>query len=315
MAHHTIDWQDTPPEACRHGAVTVGNFDGVHRGHAALIAKLREQAHSLGGPAVVLTFHPHPVELLRPGQSPPPLTSPEDRAEWIQVLGADHVLTLRITLPFLALSAEQFFTDVLRERLAVQALVEGENFGFGHNREGNVATLAVLCQRAGIPLTVVPPVEVAGQTVSSSRIRSLLQAGAVGEVTSLLGRPYLLRGTVVAGQRRGKALGFPTANLEQIPTLIPGSGVYAVRVRLDGSSWPGAANLGPNPTFAEQQGKVEVHLIGYQGDLYGRSLALELLHRLRDTRKFSGVSELKEQLKHDIAQAQRWVERSDESLP
>jgi riboflavin kinase/FMN adenylyltransferase len=305
MATHVFDWWETPPENCRHGAVTVGNFDGVHRGHAALLIELRARAHDLGGPAVALTFDPPPVQLLRPEQAPPVLTTTDDCASLLHDLGADHVLILRTNPSLLALSAEAFFADVLRERLAVRALVEGINFGFGHNREGNVETLAELCWPAGIRLTIVPPVVVNGVEVSSSQVRAALARGDVGDAMEMLGRPYRLHGTVGVGQRRGATLGFPTANLENVPTLVPSDGVYAVRATVGEDPWPAAANVGPNPTFGENARKVEVHLIGFTGDLYGRELAVDFIARLRDTRRFSSAADLVEQLGRDVQQARQ----------
>jgi len=305
MATHTIDWQATPPDDCREGALTIGNFDGVHRGHAALLAELRRQARALDRPAIALTFDPHPLDLLRPGQAPPSLTTPEDRARLLHEAGADHVLVLRATRELLALRATEFFAQVIQERLATRALVEGANFGFGRGREGDVETLARLCAPADIRLTVVPPVFLDGVEVSSSQVRSYLTAGSVREAAALLGRPYRLRGIVGTGQQRGQKLGFPTANLEHLPTLAPAAGVYAVRVPHHGEVWPGAANVGPNPTFGENARKIEVHLIGFQGDLYGQPLAVDFVERLRDTRPFGGVAELVEQLRRDIEQARK----------
>jgi riboflavin kinase / FMN adenylyltransferase len=305
MATLTLDWRATPPDNCRGGAVTIGNFDGVHRGHAALLAELRRQARTLGGPAIALTFDPHPLDLLRPGQAPPSLTTPEDRSRLLQEGGADHVLVLRATHELLALRATEFFAQVIQERLATRALVEGANFGFGRGREGDIETLARLCEPAGIRLTVVPPVILDGVEVSSSRVRSFLIAGAVREAAALLGHPYRLHGLVGTGQQRGQTLGFPTANLEHLGTLAPADGVYAVRVPHQGKVWPGAVNVGPNPTFGENARKVEVHLIGFQGDLYGQPLAVDFVERLRDTRPSGGVAELVEQLRRDIEQAAR----------
>jgi riboflavin kinase/FMN adenylyltransferase len=307
MASQTIDWRDVPPGPCRAGAVAVGNFDGAHLGHASLLAALRDQARSLPGPAVALTFDPHPHDLLRPGQSSPPLTTLPDRLRLLQELGVDHVLVLHTTPDLLALSASDFFTEVLRRRLAARALVEGPNFGFGRNREGNVELLARLCRAAGVGLTVVPPLRLAGAEVSSSRVRAALLRGDVAEAAALLGRPYRLHGTVGVGQRRGRALGFPTANLERLATVVPGDGVYAVRAWAGEASWPGAANVGPNPTFGEQARKVEAHLIGFQGDLYGQPLALDFLGRLRDTRPFASPADLVEQLRRDAEQARHWA--------
>src|SRR4051794_23524484 len=309
MASQTIDWRQTPPDTCRGGAVAIGNFDGVHRGHAALVGRLRARARAVDGPAVALTFDPHPLELLRPDQVQPALTTPDDRARLLHELGADQVLVLRTNQDLLKLSAAEFFHEVVRQGLAARALVEGVNFGFGHNRAGNVETLAGLCLEEGITLEVVPPVLVGEGEVSSSRVRALLLGGAVGEAADLLGRPYRLHGTVGVGQRRGQGLGFPTANLERCSTLVPGDGVYAVHVRPgeDGHPWPGAANVGPNPTFGEQARKVEVHLIGFRGDLYGRPLAVDFLRRLRDTRPFGSAADLVQQLRLDVEQAQHWA--------
>lgn len=309
MAVYTIDWDAAPPGDCRGGVVSIGNFDGVHRGHAALIAELRRQADALGGPAVALTFDPHPIELLRPDQAPPRLTTTEDRSQLLLDLGADCVLVLRATDKLLGLRAAEFFAEVIQKRLQARALVEGSNFGFGRGREGDVTMLAGLCEPSGIGLTVVPPVVLDGIEVSSSRVRSALMSGNVREAASLLGRPYRLHGLVVEGQRRGQKLGFPTANLEPVPILIPGDGVYAVRVPHEGTTWPAAANIGPNPTFGENARKVEVHLIGFQGDLYGRPLAVDFIERLRDTRPFPSMGELIEQLRRDIEQARRVAEK------
>ena len=308
MASRTIAWHEMPPAACRAGALTIGNFDGVHLGHAALLATLREQARAIGGPAVALTFDPHPLELLRPGKAPPLLTTTDDRCRLLPELGAQEVVILRTTPDLLALTAEAFFARVIQERFAARALVEGASFGFGRNRLGNVETLKRLCAAAGLPLTVVPPVLLGEVEVSSSRIRAHLIQGAVEEAARLLGRPYRLQGSVGAGQRRGQTLGFPTANLGSFQTLVPSDGVYAVRVEVRGTIWPGAANIGPNPTFGEKARKVEVHLIGFQGDLYGQSLALEFLRRLRDTRPFASVAELVAQLHRDIDQARQVFE-------
>lgn len=305
MAVHTIDWNANPPDECRQGAISIGNFDGVHRGHAALIAELRRHADALGGPAVALTFDPHPIELLRPAQAPPRLTTTEDRSRLLLDLGVNHVVILRANQALLALSAAEFLAEVIQKRLQARALVEGNNFGFGRGREGDVTTLARLCEPAGIHLTVVPPVILDGTEVSSSRVRSALTAGNVREAAVLLDRPYRLHGLVGSGQRRGQKLGFPTANLEQVQTLIPCDGVYAVHVPHEGTTWPGAANVGTNPTFGEEARKVEVHLIGFQGDLYGKWLTVDFVERLRDTRPYKSVAELVEQLKHDIELARR----------
>lgn len=307
MAIHTLDWHGVPPVACHRGALAIGNFDGVHRGHGALVAELVKQAKSVGGPAVVLTFDPHPLQLLRPKLFMPVLTTIGDRAELLREAGADEVLILKTTLEVLQLSAADFFEQLVRERLDAQAMVEGFNFAFGRNREGTLDRLRELCDEASVGLTIVPPWQYEGITVSSSKVRDALLSGAVGAAARLLGRPYRLHGQVGTGQRRGQQIGFPTANLERTETLIPADGVYAVRAFWRGQSWPAAANVGPNPTFGEQARKVEVHLIDFQGDLYGQPFAVDFVERLRDTRPFAGVAELVAQLRKDVEQARRLV--------
>lgn len=303
MATLTVSWNEPLPPSVRDGAVSIGNFDGVHRGHVALVAELRRQAGAAKGPAVAVTFDPPPLRLLRPELYHPALTTIADRAGQLEANGADHVLVLRTTSELLQLTADQFFNDVVRGGLAARAMVEGPNFGFGHNREGDVNRLAEMCRHDGLNLAIVPPLEWNGVIVSSSRVRTALLRGDVREAADMLGRPYHLRGTVGTGQRRGHTLGFPTANLERVHTLIPGDGVYAVRVPYRQTIWPGAANVGPNPTFGEQVRKIEVHLIGFDGNLVGQELAVDFVERLRDTRPFAGVGQLVEQLKLDVARA------------
>ncbi len=325
MSIQTIAWDETPPADCRGGAVAVGNFNGVHRGHLALLAELRKQADVLKGPAVAVTFDPHPLQLLRPEKFLPVLTTVAERARLLAANGADHVVILRTTRELLQLPAREFFDQVIRRGFGVRTVAEGVNFGFGRNREGNVETLKTLCSQAGIGLNIVQPFLQNGVHVSSSRVRSALMRGTVGEATNLLGRPYRLSGVVGTGQRRGQTLGFPTANLEQMGTLVPGDGVYAVDVHGEPGhgepghgepggvgrrmNWPGAANIGPNPTFGEQARKVEVHVIGFQGDLYGQKLAVDFIERLRDTRPFAGPKELMDQLQKDVEEARRLILR------
>lgn len=309
MPSHALDWRQAPPEACRGGAVAIGNFDGAHLGHAALMSALARQARAAGGPAVALTFDPHPLALLRPGEAPPLLTTPLDRAACLERLGADHVVTLRADRALLGLSAAEFFEEVVRARLAARAMVEGRNFGFGRGREGDVNTLRALCRQAGVALAVVDGVQAEGGEVSSSRVRAALLSGDAAAAGRLLGRPYRLRGVVVTGRRVGRTIGFPTANLEGMTTVVPAEGVYAARAVVEsGEAWPAAVNVGPAPTFGEAARKVEAHLIGYDGELYGRRLAVDFVARLRDVRAFAGPAELAAQLRRDVEEARRALE-------
>jgi len=290
----------------RGAAIAIGNFDGVHRGHSALVARLRTTADRIGVPAVVVIFEPHPIALLAPERLRPLLTTPDDRAELLQRAGADHVVILRTTPALLRLEAREFLDTVLGKQLEVKAVVEGFNFRFGRDRAGDLQLLGEWCRQRGIRFVTVDRKTVDCAAVSSSRVRTALESGDSAAAARLLGRPYRLRGTVGSGARRGRSLGFPTANLIDPATLVPGDGVYAVRVMLeDGSTWPGAANVGPNPTFGEHARKVEAHLIGFDGDLVGQSIAADFVARLRDTQTFASADDLAAQLRTDIEQARR----------
>jgi riboflavin kinase / FMN adenylyltransferase len=297
------------PDDLRHGAMSIGNFDGVHRGHARLVERLLARARELGGPAIVFTFDPHPVRLLRPESAPPPLTWTDRKAQLLDELGVTAVLAYPTDEALLALSPEAFFCQIVQEKLAAGAMVEGPNFFFGHNRLGNIDTLARLCGSAGIALEIVQPVHVAGQIVSSSRVRAAVTAGDVDLARQLLTRPYRIRGMVTHGARRGARLGFPTANLEAIDTLLPAQGVYAARAFALAGNWPAAVNIGPNPTFGEQTLKVEAHLIGFDGSLYGQPLEIEFLSRLRSIKPFESIEALRAQLTRDIAAAKEFEAR------
>ncbi|MEY3206228.1 MAG: Riboflavin kinase [Planctomycetota bacterium] len=277
-------------------------------GHAAIVAALRATAGRLDVPAVALTFDPHPASILRPEVAPVPLTTPARRAELLAALGVDAVLVQPTDARLMSLPAESFYTDVLRGRLRAAALVEGADFRFGAGRRGDVTLLRAWCAADGLSFDVVAPVLDGGEPVSSSRIRSLIAAGDVEAANRLLTAPLRLRGTVVRGKQRGAGLGFPTANLGSIATLVPGQGVYAARAAVadtDGerTTHVAALHIGPNVSFGETAVAVEVHLVGFSGDLYGRSLDVDFLGRLRDTRRFDSIDELKAQLAADVAAA------------
>lgn len=283
--------------------MSIGNFDGVHHGHARIVGRLLELARQVGGPAVVFTFDPHPVRILRPSQAPPPLTWTDRKAELLAELGIDAMVAYPTNEALLQLSPAEFFDSIIRDRLDARAMVEGPNFFFGRGRAGNIEVLGQLAQRAGILLDVVQPLVVDGQYVSSSRVRGLIERGAVDEARSLLTAPYRLRGMVVHGAGRGAKIGFPTANLDAIDTLLPAMGVYAGRAFIGGTAWPAAINIGPNPTFGEHALKVEVHVIGWHQPLYHQPLEVDFLRRLRDIQQFGSLEELLVQLRRDVAAA------------
>lgn len=280
--------------------LTIGNFDGVHRGHVAMLGRLKELSRELSLPAVVVTFDPPPLAILAPERLPPRLTTAEQKVALLRAQGVDEVIVWPASRELLSLTAEQFFEQIVCDQLKCRGIVEGPNFCFGRARGGNVEVLKRLGSAADIPVVIADPSEAGGAMISSSQIRSALSEGHVSRAAELLGRPYTLQGTIVTGAQRGRLLGFPTANLSQVETLIPPLGVYAAQTTIQGTTWPVALNIGPNPTFGEDQLKLEAHVIGYSGDLYGQALSLELLDRLRGVQKFGGVEELREQLQRDI---------------
>jgi riboflavin kinase / FMN adenylyltransferase len=306
---------DEIPSSLRGGAVTVGNFDGVHRGHARIIERLVAQAALLGGPAVVLTFDPHPVQILRPQNAPHPLTWTSRKAELLAELGVDAVIAYPTDEAFLGLGPREFFDRIVRDGLGARAMVEGPNFFFGKNRSGDIHLLERLCAEASMALQIVQPVVIDDQIVSSSRVRTLVAEGRIEIVSRLLTRPYRIRGQVVHGAGRGAKLGFPTANLEDIATLLPAEGIYAGRALADGNWWPGAISLGPNPTFEEGGLKVEVHLIEFHGDLYDQWIEVDFLARLRDIKKFASVEPLLAQMDRDLAATRTIAEAAGPASP
>ncbi len=288
------------PELFRGGYVSIGNFDGVHRGHQEIAQHLATRSRNEKVPAVVLTFDPHPLALLRPEHVPPSLTTLEQKAELLEQAGVTCVIAYPTDKNLLQLTPVEFVASIVVGQLAAKGIVEGPNFCFGKDRKGDIDTLRDLCRERKIGLEVAEPVGGKRAMVSSSTIRSLIAAGRVAAAVELLGHPYRIAGEVVTGARRGQTIGFPTANLAGIQTLLPADGVYAGVSRVGESQFPAAVNIGPNPTFQEAARKVEVHLLDFAGDLYGRPLAVDLIDRVRDVRKFNGRDELVEQIGRDV---------------
>jgi riboflavin kinase/FMN adenylyltransferase len=288
------------PQPYRGGFISIGNFDGVHLGHQSMIIELVRRARAAGKPAVVFTFDPHPIILLRPDHAPPSLSILERKVELLCRCGVDCVIAYPTSQDLLNLTPDQFFQKIVVDELQASGLVEGPNFFFGRNRAGDISKLERLCDRDGLSLKIVSQVEVDSRMVSSSVIRSLIIDGQIAAAVKLLGHAYQIQGTVRPGAGRGKSIGFPTANLEEVATLVPSSGVYAGIATLDDSSFPAAINVGPNPTFQDERCKVEVHIVGFDGDLYGHQLKVEFLDRIRDTVAFADVDALRNQLTLDV---------------
>ena len=297
------------PDAYRGCVVAIGNFDGVHRGHQVMLERLKSHASSHSAPAVVFTFHPHPIKLLRPEQTPPPLSTLDRKLELLERYGVDVVIAYPTDRDLLELSAEEFFQQVVCDQLDARGMVEGPNFFFGKNRSGDIHRLAELCDRQGMFLEIVQPEKVDGLMISSSRIRELIRDGQLSAACDMLGHPYQISGEVQKGEGRGRELGFPTANLSGIETLLPLPGVYGGIGYLDTAEFPAAIHIGPNPTFGDDQLKVEIHLIGCEADLYEKTLKVDFLGEIRGVRKFGSAVELKEQVETDLRSAESLVSR------
>ena len=302
MQRHS-DWRNLP-DSVRGVTLALGNFDGVHRGHAHLLAS----AHAArpDAPLAALTFEPHPRELFRPDDPPFRLSLPATRAEALGALGAQHVVEVTFDRAFSLMTADQFIAEVLHGAVGAVHLACGPDFAFGHRRGGDLALLAARAEAAGMGLTVVPPLADASGPISSTRIRRALQDGYPERATDDLGRPWSIRGVVSHGDARGRTIGFPTANIALGTQLEPARGVYAVTVPIDGVPVRGVANIGRRPTVAEGAiSRVEVHLFDYQADLYGRELDVSLHAFLRAERRFAGLAELQAQIALDAAEARR----------
>ncbi|MEX0795017.1 MAG: bifunctional riboflavin kinase/FAD synthetase [Pirellulaceae bacterium] len=294
---------DQLPANYRNGALAIGNFDGVHQGHAEIVQRVRQQADQLGGPAVIFTFDPHPVRILRPEMTPPPLTWTNRKVELLGALGIDAVIAYPTDRALLDLTPEEFFEQIVIQRIQANAMVEGPNFNFGRNRAGTIETLTKLCADHSVQLDILEPYRLPGESefVSSSRIRKLIAAGNVAEAGSMLTQPYRIRGMVTHGAGRGAKLGFPTANLEAVDTLIPALGVYAGVAHQGENAYAAAVHIGPNPTFGESIRKIEAHLLDFHDSIYGEPLELSFLERIRDVVTFSDTDQLKQQLAADLA--------------
>lgn len=295
------------PDSLHNACISIGNFDGVHLGHISMLQQLIQLSRQLSVPAVAVTFEPHPIAVLRPEFTPPLLTTPDERRRLLMEAGVSAVFVLPVNASLLQLTPQQFFAQVIQAGFQARGVVEGPNFHFGHDRAGNVATLRQLCQDAGVACRITEPTDDGSEMISSTRIRSLLCRRAVTEAVRLLGHPYRISGFVHRGAQRGRTIGFPTANLAEIHTLLPAHGVYAGTATVHGHAWPAAVSIGPNPTFGEQREKIEVHLDGFSGDLYGTRLNVDLLAEIRPLQAFSSATELIARITADVAEVRHLV--------
>lgn len=293
------------PDDGRGSVVTVGTFDGVHRGHWAVLTEIRRRARDSGRRAVLVTFHPHPLRIVRPELAPALLTTPLEKKEILAESGLDYAVFLSFTPVLARYSPRRFVEEILVDRLGVEQLVIGYDHGFGHDRSGDPDMLRALGRERGFEVDVVGPVRTDEEPVSSSAIRRSVSSGDLEAAARDLGRPYSLRGVVVRGDGRGRGLGFPTANLhvESSEKLLPPAGVYAVRGVLRSGTWPGALHLGPRPTFQGSPPSIELHLIDFDGDLYGEEVRVDFVRFLREIRPFESPELLVRQIQDDVDEA------------
>ncbi len=290
--------------------VTVGTFDGVHRGHWAVLDEIRQRARAADRRSVLVTFDPHPLRIVRPEHAPPLLTTPLEKKEILAESGLEYAVFIAFTETLSRYSPRRFVEEILVGRLHVEELVIGYDHGFGRDRSGNADTLREIGADIGFEVDVVPPVEAGEEAVSSTRIRAAVADGRMEEARMCLGRPYSIRGVVVRGDGRGRGLGFPTANLEVSASekLIPPAGIYAVRGVLKQGTYVGALHLGPRPTFMGSPPSIELHLLDFDGDIYGEVVRVDFVRYLRPVLPFDSAQGLIEQMRADVDVARRVVD-------
>jgi riboflavin kinase/FMN adenylyltransferase len=293
------DLQSFPPSLPR-PIITIGNFDGVHLGHQTIFRTLRERAREVGGTSVVLTFDPHPLKILAPQHCPPLITPTAKKLSLVQACKLDVVVCLPFTKELANLTPIAFVEDVLVGVFGIQEIYVGYDFAFGKGRQGTISLLQQLGNRYGFRVSMVEPIAVDGKVVSSSSIRQWVQQGEVDEAAILLGRLYSLGGRVVEGYQKGRELGFPTANVHSTYELIPQRGVYAVLVDWQGQRYEGVANIGYNPTFGRAQLSIEIHLFDFAQQLYGETVEVHFVKKIRDERAFPSVADLITQIGQDV---------------
>ena len=302
--------EDPRPPAWRLPVLALGNFDGLHRGHVKIIERIQRGAAERGGTSVVLTFDPHPPRILRPDKAPPLLMTKPQKLDALARTGVQGAAVVRFTREMSQWAPDTFVKTVLVDWLRVAEVWVGADFLFGRDRSGNFTLLRSLGAQYGFRAEKIDPIRYKDFVVSSTRIRRLVSEGRVDEAGALLGHHYAIDGVVVEGARRGREIGFPTANLSTSNDLLPPHGVYATAVTIDGALHPSVTNIGQRPTFGDElQTTIETHLLGLTRDLYGRTLRLAFVQRLRDERKFPDVEALQDQIAADVRRATRLFDR------
>ncbi|MGI8996348.1 MAG: bifunctional riboflavin kinase/FAD synthetase [Pyrinomonadaceae bacterium] len=297
-------------EIARPTVLTLGVFDGLHLGHQLIMQTVVERARAVEAVPTVITFDPHPRAVLHPESAPPLLQTFDQKIEAFGVLGIEQTIVVRFTKEFASVRAEDFLRDVVRDRLHAKEVYLGRGFAFGYKREGNIELLQRVSEQLGFYAAEAPEVRLRERRISSSRVREALAEGRVGLARRMLGRPYGVEGRVTQGDRRGRVLGFPTANLHPQNRVIPQSGVYVTATLIESVWRRSVTNIGTRPTFGrDTEPSVETHVLDWDGDLYGDVIRVRFLHRLRAEKKFSSVEELKGQIKRDAARARQYFGR------
>lgn len=285
--------------------LTIGNFDGLHLGHQALIRRVIDRAAELSGTSILLTFEPHPLKVIAPARCPLFLNTFQEKAQLLDKMGLNLLICLDFTTEFASTSPREFVESLLVKQLKVQEVFVGHDFRFGQGREGTVQFFKQLGTEFGFKAIEVPALKVDNMVVSSTTLRSLVKQGEVKKASKLLGRAYSIAGKVIWGESRGRKLGFPTANIQPVHELIPGNGVYAVRAEWRGKVFPGVANIGFRPTFKHDQLSIEIHLFDFFQDIYQEDLKVCFVEKLRDEQTFTGVEELTAQIQKDAEKARK----------
>ena len=305
---------DSLQEPLRNPVLTIGNFDGVHRGHLALFEKVKQRAKAVGGQSAVMTFEPHPTKVMNFGKGPPLITPVNQKLDLIKKAGIEVIFCLPFTRQFAAISAEDFVRKILVQKIGIKEIVVGYDYTFGHNREGNISFLKKRGAELGFVVHIVEPVHIDNKLVSSTSIRKLVQEGNLEEAKKYLGRDYQIQGTVVKGQSRGvKLLGFPTANLKLIDELFPKRGVYAVTVLIDGKKYQGVTNIGHNPTFGSNALSLETHVLDFNKNILGKTIKVNFVQRLRDEKSFQSAEALSRQIAKDVEEARKILKQRKNS--
>ena len=303
-----IETLEAIKEPFNNAVVTIGNFDGVHKGHQALLNNIINKAKEINGTSVAVTFEPHPIRVLKTNNHPPLITIYEQKLELLEKTGIDVLISIPFTKEFAAIGAKSFVEDLLVKKIGMKAMVVGKDYSFGKKREGNIEMLKEFSDRLGfeviVPEWITPPD--VDERISSTKVREIISSGKVEKAPGLLGRHYQIRGRVVAGRDRGgKLLGCPTANLNLLDELCPETGVYAVTVESEKGLFNGVANIGYSPTFDDHLFTIEVHILDFNDDIYNKDIRVNLIQKLRDEVKFSGIDELSKQIEKDIQEARR----------